>query len=301
MLETIPYIPDTEVIENNGHAQKGRLLLVSDDVFVTEHGPENGNATRQAIASLKEVGDVYPELCLSLLITDRESVSKYRRELVDSGLDLGLHIDLVEGTPFTKDEQGLFGSEGLLTRRLGVIESPRLQSLPRELQWKPGWEDSIRREMASQVAEFEWQFGKLPAHISYHYGLHNDRDTYRVYLDFASDLANTEGVPFRHALSHLDVPRAGSPLHADFFADHINHPRPQPFSTADVLTVAQSIPAGKSAELCLHLGKPERWYQQQTEVLKDRSLRPKLEQHATIVRASDLARQPQQRVIYARN
>lgn len=178
-------------------------------------------------------------------------------------LSLGLHLNVFEGK-YDNDKQGLFGENGLFRRILLATEERgkrRRLSMVQKM--------ALRDESKRQVESFHSFFGRLPSHLTYHYGIHFVNDFYKEYWHVAEGYQ----LPFRFAPQYTKL-KPGYRRHPDLLLDGLNN---HLIGEEEVMKSVLAITAGQTAEMCLHLNTNEEYKKKQTEVFSKESLKQKLD------------------------
>lgn len=213
------------------------LLLTADDM-----------ASQQEVDALLQVGEVFPEVSASLLVTTNKNLVRRNRALIHP-FHPGLHIDW---------------QDKLLRRKLSLKESNPKKSVSLDHDDK----EKVRQMIHIQIADFQEIFGMNPHHVTYHLGFHHLNDVMEVY----SDVNQQYNFPFRWASQYTNIIPTSS-LHPDLFVDlhnNIADLNAQGFLYYLQSTVQQDQ---SIAEVCLHLGQNTLNSRRQTHIFSQKEMR----------------------------
>lgn len=199
----------------------------------------------------------------SVIINSEERLLWEIREELEA-LSLGLHLNVFEGK-YDHDKLGLFGEGGRLRRILQETEGGgKRQRL--SMDEKMALRDEFKRQMES----FFSFFGRLPTHLTYHYGIHFVNDFYKEYWHVAEGYQ----LPFRFAPQYTKL-KPGYSRHPDLLLDELNN---RLIGEEEVMKSVLAITTGQTAEMCLHLDTNEKYKKRQAEVFSKVSLKTKLDE-----------------------
>jgi predicted glycoside hydrolase/deacetylase ChbG (UPF0249 family) len=202
-----------------------RALIVNADDFGLTRGVSAG------ILAAHRHGIVTSTTVLVTAAPDREQLAQAR----DSGLGLGLHLNLTLGTPLTR-------ARSLVDGRGAFVRDPRRAAAgahPRE----------VRAEAEAQVARFEQLVGRPPTHIDTHHHV----GLYPPVRDVVLDVARALGVAVRgqDAEARTRARSAGLRTTDHFFGES----GPDAYwSAARTLAHLRALPPGLSEFMC-HPGR----------------------------------------------
>jgi chitin disaccharide deacetylase len=202
-----------------------RALIVNADDFGLTRGVSAG------ILEAHRHGIVTSTTVLVTAAVDRRQLDEAR----DTGLGLGLHVNLTLGTPLTRGRSLVDGGGRFL-------RDPRRAADAAEAS-------HVRAEVEAQIARFEKLVGRPPTHLDSHHHV----GLYPPVRDVVLDVARAHGLPVRSqdAAARARARSAGLRTTEHFFGE--SGPGAY-WSAARTLTALRALPSGVS-EFMAHPGR----------------------------------------------
>lgn len=244
----------------------------SDDVIIAPTRKNYLSETEQSINGIRNVRRVFPETSIAVPVTDPRTAEMFASELLDLGVEIGIHDDLADGNPIGLDPHNLFGRDGKIRYQLDVREGKRSPSDPSRMEWTDEYVNDAIRELDKQDAAFYKIFGRHPSFRAPHLNLFRHHGAKNAYETHAAQIAEKRGTPARQRPPE-GVLTPPIPTN-DVSLDGVNNVIILP---GHIVNATDSIPEWGIGSLGAHFGRPELGYQWQTAQFANPRLREKIE------------------------